>query len=74
MRRLTVREVQMLANRRGVRKEAFEEFLCFMPHDYPTAIACAYVDSELYQWNSDTLQAIFEGIELACDNQLIVMG
>lgn len=53
------------------RAHAVEEFLCFMPHSYRIAINCAKVDCELYNWNSETLQAVLHGIKIACDSQII---
>ena len=75
MRELTIDGIQRLANRKGVRKIAVENFLSTMGEDYNIAINNAYLDAKLYRWDSETLQAILEGIEMAKDSyQLEVLS
>lgn len=68
MRRLTTEEIEKFASRKGVRKIAVENFLGTLtanPNRY-CAVQNVYLDQSLYRWNSATVKAILDGIDLAC--------
>jgi len=65
MRKLTLKEIEKLSNRKGVRKIAVENFLFSMGEDGRTALSNLYLDASLYKWNSATINAIQKGIRIA---------
>lgn len=66
LRKLTYLEVERFALRKGVRKIAVENFLSSCYGQLPgQAIANCYIDTSLYAWDSNTKQAILDGIKLA---------
>ena len=65
MRELNKEEITKLANRKGVRKIAVENFLMSMGNDANIAYANLSLDTRLYNWNSATVKAILKGINLA---------
>lgn len=68
LRRLTEDEVNRFASRKGVKKIAVENFLISVTANEIkyNAVQNAYYDQRLYKWNSATLKAILDGIDLAC--------
>jgi len=72
MRRLESDEIKELASRRGVKKIAVENFLISMianPNRY-CATQNAYHDQKLYGWNTATINAILDGIDLSYDTEV----
>jgi len=65
MRRLSNKEIEKLANRKGVRKKAVKKFLMSMIVDYSTELGKLLFDMAFYRWNFETSNAIKDGIELA---------
>jgi hypothetical protein len=67
LRELTREEIAKLANRKGVKKIAVENFLSSMGNvDSWVALQNLEYDTHLYKWNKATVRAIHRGIELAC--------
>ena len=66
LRRLTFEEICRLADRKGVRRTAVENFLCSMqPYGSYAAEGNLYRDAQIYGWNSATQNAIQAGIRKA---------
>ena len=70
MRELTVEEIKQLANRKGVRRIAVENFLMSMGTDPHIARANLSLDAKLYKWDRMTVQAISDGIQLASKEEV----
>lgn len=70
MRQLTDAEISRFASRKGVRKNAVENFLGSM--GISSCIA-AYgnmnMDARMYRWNYATQKAIHDGITKACSSR-----
>ena len=67
LRRLDVKEIDMLASRDGVRKIAVENFLMTISNNETVWIAEQNLglDAGLYNWDLKTIKAISEGIRLS---------
>jgi len=67
MRKLTEDEIERFARRRGVRRIAVENFLMTVHNNQSIGVALANLgmDASLYNWNSETIRAITEGIYLS---------
>lgn len=65
MRALTFEEIEVLASRKNVKRIAVENFLMSMGDDEDIAKMNALLDNNGYRWNSETLVAILEGINIA---------
>lgn len=65
MRKLTIKEIEKFASRKGVRRIATENFLMSMGTIYKHAIGNLLLDTASYGWNSATYKAIKDGIKLA---------
>lgn len=65
MRELSIEEIEVFANRKGVRKIAVENFLMNMGFVYKHAIGNLILNTAMYGWNSETYKAIEDGIKLA---------
>ncbi len=67
LRRLTYTEIETLASRPGVRRIAVENFLCSFPTDLEPMYQNMNLhdDARAYGWNTQTVQAIKEGLRLA---------
>lgn len=76
MRKLTSQEIEMFANRTGVKKIAAENFLMSMGEDLTDAIGNLGLDAKSYGWNQETINAIVEGMWLAAgleDGDMVVI-
>ena len=65
MRKLTIKEIEKFANRKGVHKFAVENFLMSMGTKRNIALMNLGLDTGLYNWGSKTIKAITDGILLA---------
>jgi hypothetical protein len=65
MRKLSNFEIEQFASRKGVRRIAVENFLSSMGDNAMYAGMNLSQDSRLYKWNTATIRAIREGINLA---------
>ena len=65
MRELKEEEIQKLANLKGVRKIAVENFLGTMGTDDRAAKGNLWLDAQSYKWNGKTVSTIRRGIEIA---------
>lgn len=67
MRHLTRLEIDALANRKGVKKIAVENFLGSLPLDIGVEgnIINCQQDARDYRWNAATVNAIIHGIYLS---------
>lgn len=65
MRKLTLKEIEGFALREGVRRIAVENFLMSMGSDELSALGNLGLDTQLYNWNAETVRAIKDGIRLA---------
>jgi len=66
MRKLTIKEIEKLAARKGAKRIAVENFLFSMGTDERAANYNLSLDAGLYGWNLKTTAAIRAGIKLAC--------
>ena len=68
MRKLTGKEIEKLAMRKGVKKVAVENFLMTVTNNANerNARMNLNMDAQLYKWNAKTINAISVGINLAC--------
>ena len=66
MRRLLKEEIGPFASRVNVDQEAVWNFLGTAHHcgTYVNALCNLIMDSELYRWNDETINAIMEGLKL----------
>ena len=63
--RLSTEDIETYASRKGVRRTAVENFRMSIDTDRDTRTGClvnCYLDAKLYQWNSQTVRAIEDGI------------
>jgi hypothetical protein len=65
LRELTGQEISRLADRKGAKKVAVENFLMSMGKDPIVARLNAHWDKKLYNWDKATFKAILDGMELA---------
>lgn len=67
MRKLDLKEIQELASRPGIKKKAVENFLLtvHINTSEPAAYLNMIRDAEMYNWNMETQEAIYEGILLS---------
>ena len=65
MRNLKISEIKKMAERKGVRKIAVENFLGTMGEDEECAVVNLAMDRGLYGWDSKTVGAIMDGISKA---------
>jgi len=68
MRRLTLKDIERFARRKGVRRITVENFLMSMGENEKEARANLELDLVLYHWNASTIKAIREGIDFACED------
>ena len=67
MRQLTVQEIeQVLRKNPAAKKIAVENFLATMGDRRDEAISNLQLDAKSYSWDSATVQAIIQGIKIAC--------
>lgn len=65
MRKLTSKEIEGFASREGVKRIAVENFLMSMGSDSMGATMNLHRDALVYRWNTKTVKAIQDGIQLA---------
>jgi hypothetical protein len=61
-----MREIMDLAGRANVHSIAVQNFLGSLEGDSHNAWENLRADRTAYKWNDDTVQAVADGIELAC--------
>ena len=69
LRRLSIDEIEKLAERGGVRKIAVENFLMTVANNNNDHLARQnlLLDAGLYNWDKNTIEAIIDGIDMACE-------
>ena len=66
MRKLTETEMMLFAKKNGVKKIAFENFITSIDLSKPKYqhVFNLCLDSGLYKWNVETIEAILNGIDI----------
>ena len=64
MKKLTSKQIEKLAGRKGVKKIAVENFLSTMGTDTLEVTLNLHADAKSYKWNAATINAIKSGIAL----------